>query len=44
MNDIEEVKLTTLSEFEVDYSFDVYEPQLALGKQLLSSARKELLV
>ena len=32
MNDIEEVKLTTLSEFEVDYSFDVYEPQLALGK------------
>ena len=35
-NDLEEVKLTTLSEYEVDYSFSVDEPELPLGKHIFA--------
>ena len=34
-NDLQEVKLTTLSKYEVDYSFHVHEPQLPLGKYIV---------
>ena len=40
-NDLEEVKLTTLSEYEVDYSFDVDEPQLPLGKHIVAEFCKK---
>ena len=32
-NNLEEVKLTTVSQYEVNYSLDANEPQLPLGKQ-----------
>ena len=35
-NDLEEVKLTTLSEYEVDYSLDAHEPQSPLGKHIVA--------
>ena len=35
-NDLEEVKLINLSKYEVDYSFDVHEPQSPLGKHIYS--------
>ena len=40
-NDLEEVKLITLSEYEVDYSFDVDEPQLPLGKHIIAEFCKK---
>ena len=40
-NDLEEVKLTTLSEYEVDYSFDVHQPQSPLRKNMVAEFYKK---
>ena len=40
-NNLEKVKWTTLSEYEVDYSFDVHEPQSPLGKHIAAEFRKK---
>ena len=40
-NDLEKVKLTTLSEYEAEYSFDVHEPLLPLGKHIVAEFCKK---
>ena len=40
-NDLEEVKLTILSEYEVEYSFDVHEPLSPLGKHIVAEFCKK---
>ena len=43
-NDLEEVELTTHSEYEVDYLFDVDEPQLPLGKHIVAEFCKKIAI
>ena len=40
-NDLEEVKLTTLSEYKVDYCFDIHEPQSPLGIHIVGEFCKK---